>query len=135
MHKMCGKFRIKRKSAKWALFLFFSISFRAWGKIICGGLHMENHGWQTDRLNIKIQELSHNLERAKILEYVSLMENPKRMLYLNFVAGLARGLGIAVGFSVLGAVAILILRRLVVLNLPLIGDFIAEIIKLVNRSM
>ena len=96
---------------------------------------MENHGWQTDRLNIKIQELSHNLERAKILEYVSLMENPKRMLYLNFVAGLARGLGIAVGFSVLGAVAILILRRLVVLNLPLIGDFIAEIIKLVNRSM
>ncbi|HOO12903.1 MAG TPA: DUF5665 domain-containing protein, partial [Bacillota bacterium] len=61
--------------------------------------------------------------------------DPRRLLVLNFVAGLARGLGMAVGFSILGAVAILILRRLVVLNLPLIGDFIAELIKLVNRSM
>jgi hypothetical protein len=54
---------------------------------------------------------------------------------LNFAAGLARGLGLAVGFSILGALVILVLRRLVVLNLPLIGDFIAELIKLVNRSM
>ena len=69
------------------------------------------------------------------MEYVNLMEDPRRLLVLNFVAGLARGLGMAVGFSILGAVAILILRRLVVLNLPLIGDFIAELIKLVNRSM
>lgn len=88
-----------------------------------------------DELTRKIQRLSNNLERAKIMEYVSLMENPKRMLFLNFIAGLARGLGLAVGFSVLGAIAILLLRRLVMLNLPLIGDFIAEVIKLVNRSL
>jgi len=86
-------------------------------------------------LSSRIQQLSISLEKAKIMEYVNLMEDPKRLLILNFVAGLARGLGIAVGFSILGAVAILILRRLVVLNLPLIGDFIAELIKLVNRSM
>ncbi len=96
---------------------------------------MEDQTKQINTLSRKIHELSHNIERAKILEYVNLMENPKRLLLINFVAGLARGLGIAVGFSVLGAVAILILRRLVVLNLPLIGDFIAEIIKLVNRSL
>lgn len=69
------------------------------------------------------------------MEYVNLMEDPRRLLALNFAAGLARGLGLAVGFSILGALVILVLRRLVVLNLPLIGDFIAELIKLVNRSM
>jgi len=90
---------------------------------------------QVKILSSRIQQLSISLEKAKIMEYVNLMEDPKRLLILNFVAGLARGLGIAVGFSILGAVAILILRRLVVLNLPLIGDFIAELIKLVNRSM
>jgi hypothetical protein len=90
---------------------------------------------QVKILSSRIQQLSISLEKAKIMEYVNLMEDPKRLLVLNFVAGLARGLGMAVGFSILGAVAILILRRLVVLNLPLIGDFIAELIKLVNRSM
>ena len=96
---------------------------------------MDNEGKQVKILSSRIQQLSISLEKAKIMEYVNLMEDPKRLLILNFVAGLARGLGIAVGFSILGAVAILILRRLVVLNLPLIGDFIAELIKLVNRSM
>ncbi|HZX46353.1 MAG TPA: DUF5665 domain-containing protein [Clostridia bacterium] len=96
---------------------------------------MDNEGKQVKILSSRIQQLSISLEKAKIMEYVNLMEDPKRLLVLNFVAGLARGLGIAVGFSILGAVAILILRRLVVLNLPLIGDFIAELIKLVNRSM
>ena len=96
---------------------------------------MDNGIKQVKILSSRIQQLSISLEKAKIMEYVNLMEDPKRLLILNFVAGLARGLGIAVGFSILGAVAILILRRLVVLNLPLIGDFIAELIKLVNRSM
>lgn len=96
---------------------------------------MDNESKQMKNLSSRIQQLSISLEKAKIMEYVNLMEDPKRLLILNFVAGLARGLGIAVGFSILGAVAILILRRLVVLNLPLIGDFIAELIKLVNRSM
>ncbi len=88
-----------------------------------------------ERLEEGMQNLSRSLEKSKIMEYVNLMENPRKMLFLNFVAGLARGLGLAVGFSVLGAVAILILRRLVMLNLPFIGGFIAELIKLVNRSM
>jgi hypothetical protein len=96
---------------------------------------MENGSEQIKSLDSKIQQLSISIEKAKIMEYVNLMEDPKRLLALNFVAGLARGLGIAVGFSILGAVAILILRRLVVLNLPVIGGFIAELIKLVNRSM
>jgi len=96
---------------------------------------MENQREQIKSLGSKIQQLSISIEKAKIMEYVNLMEDPKRLLALNFVAGLARGLGIAVGFSILGAVAILILRRLVVLNLPVIGGFIAELIKLVNRSM
>ncbi|MDD2573483.1 MAG: DUF5665 domain-containing protein [Bacillota bacterium] len=96
---------------------------------------MDNESRQIKKLGSRIQQLSISLEKAKIMEYVNLMEDPRRLLLLNFVAGLARGLGLAVGFSLLGALAILLLRRLVVLNLPLIGGFIAELIKLVNRNM
>jgi hypothetical protein len=88
-----------------------------------------------EELGRKVDRLALDLERAKISEYVNLMQDTKRLLFINLAVGLARGLGIAIGFSLLGALAIYFLRRLLLLNLPLIGDFIAEIIKLVNRSM
>ncbi|MGB9790991.1 MAG: DUF5665 domain-containing protein [Thermacetogeniaceae bacterium] len=86
-------------------------------------------------LKEKIEELSLSIERMKLAEYVDLLNRPWRLLYINFISGLARGVGIAVGFSLLGALLIVILQRLVVLHLPLISDFIAQIIRLVQLQL
>lgn len=86
-------------------------------------------------LRDKVEQLSLNLERMKLAEYVELLNKPWRLLYLNFISGLARGVGIAVGFSLLGALLLLILQRLVVLHLPVISDFIAQIIRLVQLQL
>ena len=83
----------------------------------------------------RIEGLALALEKMKIAEYVEYLGNTRRLLTINFMAGIARGLGMAVGFTILGAVVILVLRYLVVLNLPLIGDFIANIVKLVDYSL
>ncbi len=85
-------------------------------------------------LHKKISDLALKLEKSKISEYVSLLENPTKLLYLNFLAGVARGLGMAVGFTLLGALAIYILQKVVLLNLPLISDFIADIIRMVREQ-
>nr|WP_152948167.1 DUF5665 domain-containing protein [Desulfofundulus thermobenzoicus] len=88
-----------------------------------------------EALRDKITELSLNMEKMKLAEYVSLLEHPWRLLYVNFLAGLARGVGIAVGFALLGAVLVIILQRLVMLNLPVIGGFIAEIVTIVQSRL
>ena len=43
--------------------------------------------------------------------------------------------GMAVGFTILGAVLLALLKQIVLLNLPLISDFIADLIQLVNESL
>jgi hypothetical protein len=86
-------------------------------------------------LQDKIDELALGMEKMKLAEYVYLLENPRRLMYINFIAGLARGVGIAVGFTILGAVVLYFLRILVMLNLPLIGDFIAEIVRMVQLNI
>lgn len=58
-----------------------------------------------------------------------------KMNWINFVAGLARGLGIAIGATVLGVVFIIILLRIGQLNLPVIGKFIFRIIKVVEAYL
>lgn len=82
-----------------------------------------------------IRNLSVQLERAKIGDYVDLMQNPTRLIFLNFVSGIARGVGIGIGFTILSAFIIYILQRLVMLNLPLISGVISEIIRLVKYRL
>lgn len=86
-------------------------------------------------LKERIEQLSLNLERMKLAEYVELLNRPWRLFYINFMSGLARGLGIAVGFTVLSAVVLIVLQRLMVLNLPGVSSFIAEIVHLVQLQL
>jgi len=83
----------------------------------------------------RVRELAVNMEKMKLAEYVDLLENPYKLIYINFISGIARGLGIAIGFAILGAIIVLILQRLAVLNLPVIGDFIADLVKIVQVQL
>jgi hypothetical protein len=80
-----------------------------------------------------IQRLADYFERLNIERYTQLLQKPWRMIGLNLVSGMARGAGIAIGFTILGAVILYLLGRLAILNLPLVGDFIAEIWSYVNQ--
>ncbi|HQA60763.1 MAG TPA: DUF5665 domain-containing protein [Tepidanaerobacteraceae bacterium] len=88
-----------------------------------------------EKLSQKIDELSLNIERLNLAEYVELLRNPKRLLYMNLLGGIARGFGTAIGFTLLGALAIYFLQRIVILRLPIIGTFIADIIKIVQKQL
>jgi hypothetical protein len=80
-----------------------------------------------ERLVFAMNRLSLLLERSRFGDYVTMMGDTKRMLYKNFVAGLARGLGYGIGFLVLAAIAIYILQALADLSIPFFADFISAI--------
>ena len=75
------------------------------------------------------------LEALGLEQYMLYVSDTKRFFWRNFMAGLARGLGGAVGFTILGAVVAVILSRLTVENIPLIGGFLAEIVEIVQRDL
>lgn len=86
-----------------------------------------------NQINKKIDKLARKLEAKRIGEYVELLENTKLLIWKNFVMGISKGIGIAIGFSLLGAVAIYLLRKIVMLNLPVIGAFVKEIVDIVEQ--
>ena len=77
-----------------------------------------------------IETVASWLERTRLNEYVLLMNNPKRVLWINIVAGIGRGIGFTFGFLLLGALFLYILNQFI--NLPVIGDFIAELLKYIE---
>lgn len=83
----------------------------------------------------KLDEIAHDMEKLGITEYVDMLHNPKRLFITNFWAGLFRGFGMAVGFTILAGVVIYLLQEIITLNIPVIGDFIADIIKIVQLQL
>lgn len=75
------------------------------------------------------------MERHSLAELIELFRNPRRMLLLSFASGVARGFGIAVGFTIIGALFLYTLGRVAALNLPVIGEFIAEITRIVQGEL
>ncbi|MDT3698258.1 MAG: DUF5665 domain-containing protein [Thermincola sp.] len=86
-------------------------------------------------LEHKIEQLGIAMEKMKLAEYVELLNRPARLFYINFFSGVARGLGMAVGFTILGGLLILVLRKLQVLNIPVIGGLIAEVVRIVQTNL
>ena len=74
------------------------------------------------------------LEKAKLAEYVEMMNHPWKSIWLNLLAGLARGAGIVVGGSVVGV--LLVVGMLAVLRyafshtggMPIVGEHLKEAI-------
>jgi hypothetical protein len=85
-------------------------------------------------LTKQIKELADRLESMRVAEYIDLLQKPLRIIYLNFLGGVARGLGIVIGATIIFAILIDILSRLIVLNLPVIGDLIVEIMRIVEAK-
>ena len=74
-------------------------------------------------------------ERMHLADYVAFESDRKRRLFDAFWQGVARGLGIMVGFSILGAAVLFILQELARRNLPGISDFVAQVVALVQLRL
>ncbi|MEE0776745.1 MAG: DUF5665 domain-containing protein [Bacillota bacterium] len=81
-----------------------------------------------------IEKVAAYLEHSRLNEYVALIERPSHWIRINVIGGIARGIGMAIGFSLLGAGVFLVLQEIVMWNLPGISDFIAQILDLVENS-
>ena len=90
--------------------------------------------WQEDMAK-KMEEYLQALERLHLPEYIRYLDDRRRMMRHQFLGGLARGMGMAVGFTLLGAVLVILLQRLAQQNLPVIGDFLAQIVTIVQRRL
>lgn len=83
-------------------------------------------------LNDNIEKLLYSLEKSNIEEIMNILGSKKEIAKRNFIAGIFRGIGIGVGVTIITAVIIYFLQKLVRLNLPIIGKYIYDIVEIVE---
>ena len=97
--------------------------------------------FEKSKLNIKIEYLSkqisnliEKIEKNNIHEFMYILGSKKEIIKRNFLAGIFRGIGIGIGVTLITALLIMLLQKIVTLNIPVIGKYISDIIDIVERS-
>lgn len=70
------------------------------------------------------KEIVKLFEAAGVVEYLEYLQSGKRIMWVNFKAGVAKGLGLTVGLAVVLGIAVWVLTMLV--DLPLVGEYFGE---------
>lgn len=83
----------------------------------------------------RIDKLIKRIEMMHLDAFLQYVHDWRRRLMFDFFSGIARGVGFSVGFSVLGALLLYLLRNVALSNLPVIGRFVAEIIRIVETNL
>lgn len=92
-------------------------------------------GREVSQLAEKIDRLYEKMHYGHIAEYVRLMNEPRRLFLKSLISGIGRGVGIAIGLTVFLVSLLYFLRALGALNLPIIGDYIADIVEIVQNQL
>ena len=85
-------------------------------------------------INKNIEKLIEIMQKSQIREISMFLGSKKRMFFSNFFAGIFRGIGFSIGFTIITAIVIMILQRIVLLNIPVIGEYLNDIIQILEMS-
>lgn len=83
----------------------------------------------------RLERTASRLEQMHLESYLRYVHNWRRRLMMDFLSGIMRGIGFSVGFSILGALLIYVLRNIALANLPVIGRFLAELVRIVENNL
>ncbi len=75
----------------------------------------------------QLDDLARRLENSGVAEYVKLSQKTGKILWLNFLSGVARGLGFTVGTSIVLAVVYKIISHLISMNIPYITETLRQV--------
>lgn len=87
------------------------------------------------KINKKIDNINEKLDKSGIVEISYVLGNKKEIIKRNLLAGISRGVGIGIGITIISAVLIYFLQRIIRLNIPILGDYIADIVSIVQKSL
>ena len=86
------------------------------------------------KLNKQVDELNKTIQMANIKEIMYILGDKKKMFLRNILAGIGRGIGIGIGVTLITAIIIYVLQKIVLLNIPGIGQFISDIVDIVEKN-
>lgn len=89
----------------------------------------------TEKALGRLEKIAKQMEQLGLEEYLVYLKDRRRLFFVNFFSGLARGFGLAIGFTVLGAAVVALLQRIILESMPNISAFLADMIRIIQTKI
>jgi len=86
---------------------------------------------EKNSLTRSVSNLVEAVEKLMSKRYFQIVDNTRKFLFYNFLAGLAKGLGFMIGASLIFALIIWLLSKLSLV--PVIGDWVTALLDYIER--
>jgi hypothetical protein len=83
----------------------------------------------------RMERLLERLDNSGVSEFVRLSQNTGKILWLNFLSGIARGLGFTVGTAIVLAVVYRVVSELISMNIPYLTDMLTNFIDIIQQHL
>ena len=90
--------------------------------------------YKSKKLENLINKLITILQESNLMEWSYILGSKKEIIKWNILAGIFRGVGIGIGVTIITAILVILLQKIVTLNIPIIGEYIADIVEIVEKS-
>ena len=75
----------------------------------------------------QLEKLADRLERMRFGDYVTNLNKTSRIVWINLVAGISRGVGLTIGATLVIAIIFKIISALISMNVPYLSPMMQEI--------
>jgi len=87
------------------------------------------------KINQKIDDINEKIEKSKIFQMSYVIGSRKEIIKRNLLAGIAKGVGLGIGITIVSAIIVYILQKIIRLNIPIVGEYVADIVSIVQKSL
>ncbi|WP_134685904.1 DUF5665 domain-containing protein [Brevibacillus migulae] len=85
---------------------------------------------QVRQVNQRMDKIAIFLEDIRLADVIQNYTAPRKLLWTNFLAGLARGLGLTIGTAIVLAILGWLLSKFI--SIPIIGEYVKQLIDYVG---
>ena len=85
---------------------------------------------RNNKRQAQTEHLLERLDNAGLAEYVKLSQQTGKILWLNFLSGIARGLGFSIGATLVLAVVYKTLARIISMNIPYLTELLQQVMNM-----
>lgn len=87
------------------------------------------------KINKKIDNINEKIDKSRIAEISYIIGNKKEIIKRNLLAGISRGIGIGIGITLISSAIVYLLQKIIKLNIPVLGEYIADIVAIVKGNL
>ncbi len=88
---------------------------------------------ETEKIS-QLQKVADRIDKMKLGDYVNYVNRPGHIIWVNLLGGIARGVGLTIGATLVIAVLFKILSILISMNIPYLTEILQDIVQIVKTT-